>query len=403
MRILNIATLVPYPLIDGGRISIYYPLKHLAARGHEITLACLSEKPDPDAVRHLESFCRVEVQPFSKKLTIRGLLSSLFSPRSYNLSRFRVPEFEKRVIALARAGSFDVVDVALSAASYGLLLKRELGLPVVLRVHNVHWVNFARAGAQYGNPLVKLYLWDETRKIRREELSIAGQVDLNLTVSDHDAGVLQSQGEGIRCLTVPAGVELDDFRGERVAERPRSVLWMGSLGWVPNQDSFWWFYKSIVPEIVRREPHVRITVVGSNPPREIVELRHPNVEILGYVEDLRSVMSMSQVCVVPLRIGSGIRIKLLEMFAGRRAVVSTSIGCEGLGVEDGRHLLIADEPASFAAAVVRLMSDERLRTDIGDRAREHVELHYGWERIAAQFEEAYRSVIGSAGDRRRPL
>jgi glycosyltransferase involved in cell wall biosynthesis len=172
---------------------------------------------------------------------------------------------------------------------------------------------------------------------------------------------------------------------------------------MPNQDSFWWFFRSIVPEIVRRDPRVRITVVGSHPPRKIANLRHPNVEVLGYVEDLRSVMRRSQVCVVPLRVGSGIRIKLLEMFAERRAVVSTSIGCEGLGVVDGGELLIADDPVGFAAAVVRLLDDDQLRIEIGDRARKHVELRYGWEQIAAQYEEAYRSVIEANAGRSRAL
>jgi glycosyltransferase involved in cell wall biosynthesis len=398
MRILNISSVIPYPPIDGGRNGIYYPLRHLAARGHDITLACLTDTPDPDAVRHLETFCRVEVLPFSKKPTLRKLLAFLFSPRSFNLGRFRTPDIERRILELAQRGSFDVVEVALSVAWYGLLLKREAGLPVVLRVHNVHWINFARSISHWKNPLVKFYLWDEARKIRREELSIVAGVDLNLTVSDHDAAVLKSHSPGTRCVTVPAGVELGNFTGDRVTEDPRTVLWMGSLGWLPNQDSFWWFYRSIVPEILRRDPGVRIRVVGSTPPADIVALRHPSVEILGYVEDLRGVMRTSQVCVVPLRIGSGIRIKLLEMFADRRAVVSTSIGCEGLGVEDGRELLIADDPEGFAAAVVRLLDDASLRGALGDRARTHVEEHYDWKQLAQQYETAYRSVMpgGSA-------
>jgi polysaccharide biosynthesis protein PslH len=228
-------------------------------------------------------------------------------------------------------------------------------------------------------------------------------MDLNLTVSDHDAEVLRRHAPGVRCRTVPAGVELSKFTGERSPEEPRSVLWMGSLGWLPNQDSFWWFYRSIVPGIVRRDPRVRITVVGSNPPGEITALRHPNVEVLGFVEDLAQVMRRSQVCVVPLRVGSGIRIKLLEMFAERRAVVSTTIGCEGLGVQNGRHLLIADDPGGFAEAVVRLLDDAPLRAELGDRARSHVENLFDWEKIAAQYEDAYRSVAGPGSPLRSPL
>jgi hypothetical protein len=168
MRIFNISTVIPYPPTDGGRSGIYYPLKHLAARGHEITIAVLTDRPDADAVRHLESFARVECHPFSKKPLVPEAIASLVSPRSFNLGRYFIPAFRDRILALARANSYDVVEVALSSARYGLLLKRELGLPVVLRVHNVHWVNFARSVAHWKNPAVKLFLWYETLKTRRE-------------------------------------------------------------------------------------------------------------------------------------------------------------------------------------------------------------------------------------------
>ena len=347
--------------------------------------------------------CRVELHLFKKRALVPWALFSIASPRSFNLGRYDVPEFRQKVIAFAREGRYDVVEVALSTAGYGLDIRRELGTPVVQRVHNVHWVNIDRMNSASKNPVARLFLRNETRKTRREEVELAVQVDLNLTVSDHDAEMLRKDDARIRCVTIPAGVALSGSHVEHGKEEPRSILWMGSLGWPPNQDSFWWFYREIFPDLVRRDSRVRLVVAGSNPPEDILNIRQHNVEILGYVEDLRSVIRRCQVCVVPLRIGSGIRLKLLEMFAERRAVVSTSIGCEGMGVEDGTHLLIADDPAGFAGAVLRLLDDDQLRAALGDRARRHVELLYDWEKIAVQYEDAYRSVVGPGAGGREAL
>lgn len=394
MRILSISTLLPYPLTNGIKHSLYYPLKYLAARGHEITLLCLADNPDPAALEHMRTFCRVEIHPGWPRRSMAGMLRSLPRSRSYDLTRFAIPSFRDHAVELATRTPFDVVEVALSTVWCGLGVKEQLGLPVVLRVHDVHWVNFERSIAQWKNPAVKLFLWNEARKIRREELAFSAAADLNLTISDTDADVLLRDDPGLVCRTIPAGIPLEPADGAApVAEEPLSVLWMGSLGWTPNRDSFWWFYEKIVPELVRLVPDVRITVVGSDPPADILALQHPNVHVAGYVDDLTTALLRAQVCVVPLRIGSGIRLKLLEMFALRRAVVSTSVGCEGLKVRDGEHLLIADEPGAFAGAVARLLTAPDLRAHLGARGRTFVEESYDWRALTGQFEEAFASVI----------
>lgn len=394
MRILSISTLLPYPITNGIRHSLYYPLRYLAARGHQVTLLCLADNPDPAAVAHLRTFCTVEIHQASTKRSMKGMLLSLASSKSYDLTRFEIPSFREHALALARREQFDVVEVALSSAWCGLFLKKELGLPVVLRVHDVHWVNFERSIAQWKNPAAKLFLWIEARKIRREELAFGAATDLNLTISDTDADVLMRNGSGIRCRTAPAGIPLDQDKQRLQADgEPHTVLWMGSLGWTPNRDSFWWFYNTIVPRLVDQDPLVQVMVVGSDPPPEIRDLKHPNVNVIGYVDDITEAILRAQVCVVPLRIGSGIRLKLLEMFSLRRAVVSTTVGCEGLNVRPGEHLLVEDEPGPFAAAVVRLLQDPDKRRALGDRARLFVEESYSWETVTGLFEEAFASVV----------
>ena len=398
MRVLIVCPLLPYPLTDGGRKGVYYPIKYLTARGHQIHLACLTAEYDTNAVAEMKKFCNVDVVVAPKDPTLFGVLKGLFSTTPYELSRFHNVELLKRIQKLIAANSFDIVQVeGIHSAFYGLEILKATDIPVVMRVHNVHSRNLVRLIDQTMNPILKTYLRYESRKIENYEIRQSPEFDLNLCVSGVDQEVVLSQNPRNQCTVVPAGVDLSEFcPGSSEEEEACSVLWLGGLQWLPNQDSFWWFYKEIVPRIVALETKARISVVGSNAPRSILELQHPNVNILGFVPDVERVLRRAQVCVVPLRAGSGIRLKLLEMFATQKAVVSTSVGCEGLDVKDDEHLLVADTPEDFSDAVIRLLGDANLRQRLSTNALEHVRRHYSWERIAEMYEQAFLSLLGNS-------
>jgi glycosyltransferase involved in cell wall biosynthesis len=318
----------------------------------------------------------------------------MFSLLPYDLLRYRNRELLKRIRRALATSRFDVVEVeGAHAAWYGVKIKKEFGIPTVIRVTCVQYVNTLRLASSYRNPLLKLFLRLEAWKTRRCEAREGRQLDVNLVISDVDGSILKSLDDKITCVTVPVGMDLDEWVPATAPSEPKSVLWMGSLGWLPNQDSFWWFYRAIVPKIVALVPDVHIRIVGSNPPADILAVRHPNVSVLGFVPDVREAVRRARVCVVPLQAGSGIRIKLLEMFALQKAVVSTSIGCEGLNVEHEKHLLVADRPDDFAAAVVRLLADSDLCATLGRNGRAHVQEQYGWNSVASKHEDAHRKAI----------
>jgi glycosyltransferase involved in cell wall biosynthesis len=394
MRILNICTLLPYPPIDGSRNGVYYPVKYLSERGHAITFACVVDKIDTDAIHHMESFCeKVIVQVHDHKPALLGALASLFVRFPYDLKRYINQDLMQQLREASKTGQFDVIEVGLHSAWYGMQLAHEFSVPLVYRVHNLHWVNFERSIHHFRNILLKVYLWIEARKLRRQELIVAASADLSLTVSDTDAKVMRSYVPTLVCRTVPAGVALENVNVEVGEPTKNSILWMGSLKWHPNRDSFWWFYNDILPEIVKRNPDALVRVVGSHPPEEIRRIRHPNVHVLGFVDDLQAEIRKAEVCVVPLRVGSGIRIKLLELFSLRRAIVSTTIGAEGLNVHHGDELLIADTPSAFAEAVVSLQRDPMLRRRLGEKSYEFVSARYDWRAIAKMFETAYEEAV----------
>lgn len=394
MRIIDICPQLPFPLVTGGKQSIYYALKSLAKRGHFIHLACLMEGGDGMWVSELEKTFSIHVVASKQKPTVVGALASLTRRTPYQVSRFHEPKLLEDCRELLRTSAFDIVQAeGIHAAYYALALGEEFGIPSVLRIHDVMSLNMARVIRHTRNPAMRLWLAFDVQRVRRYERNAYVRAGISLPVSDAERNVLLKISPGARCDVIPPGIDLDEFAPQGLDEMPNTVLWVGALGHAPNRDSFWWFYKEIVPLVIDRYPDVRIQVAGTGMPEGIQSLRHPNVEVLGLVADIRQAMARAQVCVVPLRIGSGVRIKLLEMFAMGRAVVSTSVGAEGLGVTHDEHLLIADTPEQFAKEVVGLLRDNARRARLGAEARAHVTRQYSWERVADLFEAVYRSLV----------
>jgi glycosyltransferase involved in cell wall biosynthesis len=357
----------------------------------------LSENPELEAVREIEDYCSASIVRHSKKPTLRGVAKSIFNPSPYVLSRFHSANLLAKIMSIL-SSKFDIVQIeGIHAAFYGLEIKKLVQIPVVLRMTNLESLNLASFLRQQGNPILRAYLAFEIRKLKAYETRECEKFDRVLMISDQDNNALLAMNSRIRTEVIPAGVDPEYFSPGEVAEESNSVLWMGSLKWPPNRDSFWWFYNDILPRIVEKMPGLRVHVVGSNPPRDIREIHHPNMKVLGFVEDVREYLQKAQVCVVPLRVGSGIRLKLLEMFAMGKAVVSTSLGCEGLNVTHREHLLIADAPETFAEAVIGLISDGAMRSALGDAARRHVRQRFDWEKVADAYEHTYRSVLRNYG------
>jgi polysaccharide biosynthesis protein PslH len=394
VNILVVSPLLPLPAIDGGRRGVFYSVKSLASRGHRIHFACLNRQADPDAVKAMERYCTVDLVPATTKPNVVGATRALFSRIPYDASRFHNEELLARILDRLQHEEFDVVQIyGIHAAWYARKIRRAVRLPIVLRVECVQYLNLVRALGRYRNPFLNLYLRLEAAKMRRYEAEIGKEVDINLTVTGADRDALHSLDPSIPCAVVPSGIDPHEFVPGTGPPAPWSVLWMGSLSWLPNQDSFWWFYREIVPLLVEKIPDVSISIAGSNPPDDILAIKHPNIRMLGFVPDLQECMRQNMVCVVPLRVGSGLRIKLLEMFAMKKAVVSTPVGCEGLDVTDGKELLVAETPVAFADAVARLLADSPLRESIAGGGRAFVLRGYTWDRIAEQWEGVLRSTI----------
>ena len=248
--------------------------------------------------------------------------------------------------------------------------------------------------------LAGFYFRLQARRMRAYESRMARRADLVLAVSTPDAEELTRMAPQTPIECIPNGVDVDYFsanHGGGLAPLPGRMVFTGSMNWLPNQDAVSYFVDEILP--VLNERHGRpfewtLDVVGHAPPPSIQALSSDRVRVTGSVDDVRPYLREASVCVVPLRIGGGSRLKILEAFAMGLPVVSTSVGCEGLEVEHERHLLVADEPHDIAQAVARTEGDESVREELATRARGLAHESYSWTQIGRRMVERYAVALG---------
>jgi glycosyltransferase involved in cell wall biosynthesis len=298
---------------------------------------------------------------------------------------------QSQIDKLTRANSYDVLICDFLAPAVNV--PRSLSCPAFLFQHNVEAMIWRRHYEVQTNPIKKAYLYGQWRKMRAFEAAACRRFDQVVAVSREDSELMQSQ-YGISAVDdVPTGVDTAFFRPHGAERRePHNLVFTGSMDWLPNEDAIRYFTEQIMPLVKQEIEDVTLTVVGRNPYPALIDLskRDPSIMVTGRVADVRPYMERAAAYIVPLRIGGGTRLKIYEAMAMEKPIVSTTVGAEGLPVRDGVELLLADSPATFAAAVVRVLTDEVVAERLSDAAAKLVREQFGWDRVATRFAEICR-------------
>ncbi len=395
MNILQISPQIPYPLLDGGKVGIFNITKHLSLRGHKITMATFLRDRDLPGPSILNEFCDLVTAKHSTENSPPQALFKLFSSDPYNLSKYRSSKFRDLVMKTLREKNFDVVHVDhLHMAPYGLVCKEYAGLPIVLREHNIESTIVDRFAENAGSWPLRKYLHLQARRLRRREAELASRFDCCCVISEEDRQRLANLQPGARIEVVPGGVDKSFFQTSPSEETvPYTMCFFGSLDWYANQDSVRWFIKSVLPLVLLKEPRARFYLVGKSVPNDIQQLQSESVVIRGFVPELIGEVRQYQVIVVPIRIGSGIRLKILESFAMQIPVVSTTVGFEGIPARHGEHLLAGDSPQEFADQILKLFDDPSSGRRLARNAFQIVDRDFRWENIAQRFEELFVRLV----------
>jgi sugar transferase (PEP-CTERM/EpsH1 system associated) len=394
MKVLLLSSWFPYPPDNGSRIRIFNLIKQLS-KEHDITLLSFSRdgKVAEDRLQAMQHYCAtvqaVPLAPFrpSSFRSVLGLFSS--RPRSF------VDTYSRRMQMLVEQTGEEqdfsvVIALEMDAASYAITLK---GMPRILEDVELAALREKHTSqSRVGRRLRYGLMWWKTRRFTAHLLR---QFDGCTVVSQQErANVLSIAPDCRRVAVIPNGVDLDQYKGDFGAPEPGTLVFPGALTFNANFDAMEFFLSEVFPLVKANRPEVILRITGKTNGVPVDRLPlDESVMLTGYLEDVRPTVAQSWACVVPLRVGGGTRLKILEAMALGTPVVSTSKGAEGLEVTHGENILLADTPAEFADAVLRLLNNRALRARLAANGRRLVESQYGWEGIGKKLDQLLRKVV----------
>lgn len=356
-----------------------------------------------DGLPVLREFCEDVVAfpiPGSGKMaTAASLAANVLSHKPYVATKYDTRAMRNEI---ARVQDSRVVDLMhLDMLPLSVYSGAADGAPVVQVDHNVEYILLERRAANQKG-ISKRFWSVQAARLKRFETAAVERATRTIAVSDLDAEVLRQLAPRSEIRTVPNGVDTEYFQPVAEAANAEELVFVGAMTYYPNVDSVKYFVEDIWPLIRAVRPNARFTVIGAHPPESIKAYGlAPGINVVGQVPDIRPYVGNAAVYVVPLRVGGGTRLKILDAMAMGKAIVSTSVGCEGLEVSNGRDIAVADTPNAFAERVLSLMNDAATRARMGTAARATVQAAYGWERLGAMQEAVYREACDAVRQAQR--
>ena len=396
MKILQISPQVPYPLDSGGRLGIYGITKSLAEQGHEITLVTyVKDIPSELNIIELKKICEPIFIKWDTENNLTGVLLNLFSSIPYNISKYYSKNLERFLKDFFRKYTVDIVHIDHLHMAWAIdIIKQITKVPVVLREHNLEMKIMKRFAETESNIFLRYFAAIQYKKFQHYEPKQCRKFDSCIMITKEDEDALVKLSSDIRTNVIPVGVDDKLFKFNNINVMPYTLFHIGSLDWQPNYDGLVWFLSEIFPEIINHFPNTKLYIYSKGIEKlEISKEISRNIMICGYVKDIQQEIMDKHVLIVPLRIGSGMRVKIIEMLAIGKIVVSTSIGKEGIDVENGKHILIADDRKEFIKIIKDIFENRVDSKNIIINARNTMKEKYSWEKISNEFEKIYLDII----------
>jgi glycosyltransferase involved in cell wall biosynthesis len=408
MRVLWVSHFIPYPPKSGMHLRSYHLLRGVAAK-HDVDLIAFAQESwvrifYPSLEEGLQH-CAQELGRMCRSVRFHAIdnlrrpggkwrtaLEGLVCPTSYTIRCLQSRDARR---TFARIAADDAYSLA-HFDTIGLAPLRKLfrGTPATLGHHNIESHMLLRRAINEQHPLKRLYFWQEGKRVQRYEAEVAASFAAHITCSDLDGARLRAIAPWANAVTIANGVDIEYFQANRTEPAAPSIIFVGSLNWYPNVDAVLFLLREIWPLAKAAVPELRLDVVGSAPPPNIVELaaRLEDVTLHGFVDDVRPLMNAASLYVCPIRDGGGTKLKILDAFAMQQCVIAHPIACEGIDVVPGRHVQFADSAEAFAASITRLLQSPSERADMGRAARQLVVERYSFSEIGRRLCEVFESA-----------
>jgi polysaccharide biosynthesis protein PslH len=391
---LFVTARLPFPPDDGWKIRTYHIMKGVAASGYKVDLVTFMRPGEDHSLADgLKDVCRtVDITTRQKNYAVSDLVKGVLTQTPFPVYNYHDKKMISTLAKRVSSTQYDVVQFEdIVTAHYRELIP--LGAAkVILDMHNIESHLMERFAVESASLAKSWYARQTARKLSRHELEQARNCDRVFVCSCEDGRLLEERGNAHNIVVIPNGVDTVFFSPMEVIP-DLSLVFVGSMDYHANVTAVLHFARHIFPLIASRHPNVRWYIVGKNPTCEVRALASEQIIVTGAVPDVRPYVARAAVIVVPLLVGGGTRLKILEAMAMGKAVLSTSIGSEGIAVTQEENILLADTPEDFANEVSRLLEDHDLTERLGIAARAFVELRYSWDVITHQLAICYGSLL----------
>ena len=397
MRILQLCHKPPLPAIDGGCIAMNNITQGLLNAGHEVKIISIVTykhpyEPEkfPEGYEEKTGFEPVFVDT---KVNLVDAFSNLVTSDSYNISRFFSADFDMRLLKVLEKEEFDVIHLeSLFMTPYIATCRRKSKAKVIVRSHNLEYMIWERMARVTKNIAKQMYLNHLAKQLKKYEVNVFSQIDGIAAITDEDAEKYRNLGADIPIVTIPFGIDLENYPiNIEEAEHP-ALFHLGSMDWMPNKEGVEWMLDNVWPSIIAQQPKLKLFLAGRNMSPQLQQLEVENVEIVGEVSSAQEFISSKSIMLVPLLSAGGMRVKIIEGMAMGKAIISTKTGAEGIDYDNLKNIMIANNADEFAFMINKVVKDSSLYKEIGKNARELVERKYDNKLITQNLVNFYEDI-----------
>jgi polysaccharide biosynthesis protein PslH len=393
MNVLVVCGDFPFPPRTGSNMRVYQLLRQVAAR-HNVTLLSYASADDDERVAALTEEVRVttvERGPEPRWARRVAQLRALVSGEPFTPRGIYSDEMQRAIDELCASESIDVIQLE---GAWLCSFACPPDVRVILDEHNIDYEVFERMRDHETSLLRRWFHTLEYRRFRPFEEGAWTRVDGCAVTSEREEPIVRTAAPLTSTAVVPNGVDLEYFAPSVAAVEPCTVVLNATLGYRPNYDAACHLVDDIWPIVRSRRPDAKLLIVGRATESDRRRLSRTGVEVTGEVPDIRPYLARATVVAIPVRMGGGTRLKVVEGLAMGKPLVSTTVGCEGVAVRDGEHLVVADGAEAFATRILELFDDDQLRQHLGLAGRRLVEAEYSWERAGERLEALYQHAAG---------
>lgn len=402
MKILLICNKSPWPPREGGPIAMNAIAEGLINAGHQVRILAINSykyKVDINSIpKSYAEKTKIELVLIDLKVRVVPAFLNLFSSKSYHVQRFISADFSNAIKRILKEEEFDVIQLeSLFITPYVKLIREYSKAVITLRAHNIEHKIWERLSIGEKSLVKRAYLKHLARTLRLYELEAIQLVDGIVAITQSDADYFSNYVDTGRIISIPFGIDTAtsfEIKGEHPEQSFNNTIFhLGSMNWKPNVEGIIWFLKEVWPELSKSDSSVRFHLAGREMPHEIFSFKSDKVIIDGEVPDALEYMKKFKVMVVPLFSGSGIRIKIIEGMLAGCAVITTSVGAEGINYSNGKNILIADTKEAFIDNVNFLFNHPEKIFELGKNASIFVKEEHNNQRLISKLESFYSQII----------